>query len=107
GIVMATPVLARQAPAPKPDSTAKAGMGGMGGMDNMPGMGNAPKAGQPGEARLQMADGQMMMSMGNQVHATPPKFVTYNWRVIQLPGLINPLRTRGDFAANVAEGKRV
>ena len=42
-----------------------------------------------------------------QIHATPPKFVTYNWRVIQLPGLQNPLRTRGSFEANLLEGKRV
>ncbi len=42
-----------------------------------------------------------------QIHATPPKTVTYHWNVITLPGLVNPLRTAGSFAGNVLEGKRV
>ncbi|MBI4501688.1 MAG: cytochrome c [Gemmatimonadetes bacterium] len=68
-------------------------------MRAMPGMGNMPgmKMGvmQAGAGSMQLA------------HATPPKTVTYNWNVITLPGLMNPLRTQGDFAANVQEGKRV
>ena len=42
-----------------------------------------------------------------QIHATPPKTVTYNWNVITLPGLVNPLRSKGSLEANVREGKRV
>jgi len=80
---------------PKTDSTKSA----MPGMDmSMPGMKMS------GNVRLQMANAS---TPKQQIHATPPKFVTYNWRVIELPGLVNPLRSRGVFTDNVAEGKKV
>jgi len=57
-----------------------------------------------GQARMQTATAATPKDL---IHATPPKFVTYNWRVIELPGLQNPLRTRGSREANLLEGKRV
>lgn len=87
----------------KADSIMRA-MPGM----NMPGMMMSDSAmrAMPGMGGARM---QSVGPMGNMrmAHATPPKTVTYNWNVITLPGLVNPLRTKGSFDANFLEGKRV
>jgi mono/diheme cytochrome c family protein len=41
------------------------------------------------------------------VHPAPPGQITFRGRTLQLTGLENPLRTRGDLAAHEREGRRV
>jgi mono/diheme cytochrome c family protein len=92
---------ARERQAVKSDSALRA----MPGMDmSDPAMRAMPGMDMSGGVRLQAATAS---TAKNAIHATPPKAVTYNWNVITLPGLVNPLRTEGSFDANVLEGKRV
>ena len=73
-------------------------------MAAMPGMGAMPGMDMSGRVKLQAATAS---TAKNQIHATPPKTVTYHWNVITLPGLVNPLRSTGSFETNRLEGKRV
>lgn len=41
------------------------------------------------------------------IHPAPPSSITFRGRTIQLTGLENPLRSRGDMAEHLATGKRV
>jgi mono/diheme cytochrome c family protein len=89
---------------------------GMAGMDhrNMPGMGgkrDSAMAAMPGMAGMgnmvmQSATAEMAAG-GAMIHATPPKDMMLRWKVIRLPGLLNPLRQKGSLEENLREGRRV
>ncbi len=76
--------------------------------DSMMGdMGDSAMAGMEG-----MGGGMIMREATaetpiDQIHATPPKDMTFGWKVIRLPELENPLRSGGSMADHLEVGKRV
>ncbi len=41
------------------------------------------------------------------IHPAPPGQITFRGKVLQLTGLENPLRTRGDMREHIADGRRI